>query len=162
MKYMVLLLVMCACSMPVASTMDVYISSEFTEEQTQDILQAASMWPSATKGDIEFVYHIGTVGAEVSKHQIFIDPAPESVVQSMCQQTTVSGCTHREILTDVSYIRIEQGQTENEMVQIAKHEIGHALGLAHDIDGTAMSPVQTQECWGISERDIAQFHSVRE
>ena len=159
------------CGVSYASEYDLFIDQGFAPEQQEQIIEASARWTSATDGDVKFNVHIGGIDTPTTKHQIFVITLANESTEAYCHDRAALGCTENGKGLDVAFVRLQTSlpaaiddgpEAPNDLaIQVATHELGHAMGLSHDANGTVMAPYVTQGSVIITARDIAQFRAVR-
>lgn len=123
----------CPFQVPADHTFQLYVDPEgFTGGEISDIYSAASDWERQTDG----LVHLDIVTIEQGTHLIKVASADKG---SLGARTTVGTCYRDGSSTQtISLVPITKGTLASWFVPVATHEIGHCLGLDHDVPGTIM------------------------
>jgi hypothetical protein len=105
---------------------------DFTEKETLAIAGAAQDWVDATYG-LEIEVRVASCYDFIAERVFCLHAAHGEDME--CGKPVV-GCTHRE----GHHIAIDRWQLSlKELHLVAAHEMGHAMGLGHDVSGNAMA-----------------------
>jgi|SRR5579859_1452794 len=65
------------------------------------------------------------------------------------------------IQMDVHYIELNQFRFPMEAQRVAAHELGHAMGLRHDVEGSLMDPGSKNASDVVTPIDVRQWYHLR-
>ncbi len=133
---------------------DVYIDPDFMQDQRQSILNAIIEWQVDTENTITFTL----IGQKTSQDPIIVIlHSDQEHMQKWYHDTTIG---HTEYRGADSNIQIATDLGKRDFHECVLHEIGHALGLEHDEDGTIMAPDTSEASSFLTCRDMHAFCKV--
>lgn len=137
----------------------VVLSPDFTEDQAAEVESSLAIWTEKTSGVVNF-----TVGGEDPnlENTIWIYP---STYRGLTEEHPTgeewhwtTGYTTYEGTSSIIQVSVDLNHPEFQETML--HELGHALGLAHDIRGTIMFADGYGEAKSVTCRDLKQFCTI--
>lgn len=145
--------------------MRLWVSPRFTERDRRTILAAARAWTDATHGlvawsvdravEVPDVVHTVVVQS-VARAEVMTKLTPDAVAITRCHSD--DGALVR---IGMDYVSESRFAGDDPLPPIAMHELGHALGLGHDVKGTVMAPNLDVAVRTVSCRDAHAWQALR-
>lgn len=149
------------CSPMHPTSYTVYLDPSLGHQATAIVIQAMGEWEEATGVHFDArVQHVSNLSdAEIGVWGV----ASDAELHEECPHPRALDCTHTDWMPGDSTagVYIDTRATPLLIHLAALHELGHALGLAHDADGTVMCWHESCESKWITKADVAQYWSLR-
>jgi hypothetical protein len=160
-----LLTVLAACAAPPGNTYTLYVDPNFDTEAQHEIEEAAQDWKTAVGPELKITTVVAPCpgGPMLWKPgMVCVHSSPTATVPCMgAVDPLILGCTLPEG-DDAATVTIATNLAKTlERPQIIRHELGHAMGLSHDHEGTLMYHNVSGGHYVPTCEDIRQWHGVR-
>jgi len=133
---------------------DVYVGNEFSDIQKQEINNAFLEWERSTNDSVSFSF-IG--GKNYSNPLIVVELIPSSQIKEIFNHHTIGRTEWRGF---DSYIVISSSLNDRDFQQVILHEIGHAIGLDHGDNETAMGANTELASMHLTQKDLNSFYYI--
>jgi len=159
---------------PQTFTRAVFIDQDFTSAETEDIQRSLQEWETATHNAIHFEivpsfnHNFDAILALHQKSLIILNyPAntpmvknADRAIQEEFNDPTlwINAYYDGDQPTPTIYVVSERILGQEAFISVVEHEIGHSLGLEHNMkEGTLMYPIQDKSARHITPDDVRAF-----
>lgn len=122
----------------------------FTNEEIADVYGAALEWEWATGSTIRF----DVTGVDQGPHLVHVQSVKKGEIGTHAGECLSTAFTSTE---NIKLTPVSLGTAPSSFAMMAKHELGHSLGLEHDVKGTVMCASTGCSSHVITCRDVYQF-----
>lgn len=154
------------CALQPAATYQVYIDPMFSDYEQGIIRDSLGDWTNKSDGIVTFNVTIAkSWGNTTPPHTIWIQSSSQSAVY--VDGKPMAGECSQGKLDDNAFIYLPMDKYEGHPAmswfgQTVRHEIGHALGLEHDVSGTIMAPSHGSASMTVTCTDIAKLAKLHD
>jgi hypothetical protein len=151
------------CALQPAATYQVYIDPMFSDYEQGVIRESLQDWTDKSEGIVTFNVSIAKSWGEPTPHTIWIQNRSKSDMPGL------AGECHQSPGQDDGFVYLPMDKYEGHPTEMAwfgqtvRHEVGHALGLPHDVAGTIMAPSHGTASMTVTCTDVAnlaKLHSI--
>ena len=162
-----LLVMLCTmgCALQPASTYQVYIDPAFSDSEQSTIREALQDWTDKSDGLVTFeVSVVKSWGNTTPPHTIWIQSSSQSAVN--LNGSPMAGICHQSALDDGGFVYLPMDKYEGHpetmawFGQTVRHEVGHALGLPHDVNGAIMAPGHSVASMTVTCEDVSRLAAL--
>lgn len=151
--------------MPLPTSYEVHVAPDFGPSHQATVVAALDAWTSAT--DVAFRVVItdeacsGVANEEGPEACFSVEPQSAASVADDCKSATDAiGCTVVSATGQV-FAAIDTSLGGPDVYHVALHEIGHALGLQHVPDPSALMYPSISGADAVAPSDIDQYRELR-
>ena len=151
------------CALQPAATYQVYIDPMFSDYEQGVIRDSLGDWTNKSDGIVTFNVTIAkSWGNTTPPHTIWIQSG------SLSDMPGLAGECHQAPWNDDGFIYLPMDKYEGHpetmawFGQTVRHEVGHALGLEHDVSGTIMAPSHGTAAMTVTCGDVAKLAALHD
>ena len=134
-----------ACALQPASTYQVYVDPMFSDSEQAIIRESLNDWSTKSEGLVTFEVTVAKGWVGTPPHTIWIQSSSQAAVTT-AGGAGMAGMCSQGLTDDNGFIYLPMDKYEGHpetmawFGQTVRHEVGHALGLPHNVKGTIMAP----------------------